>query len=225
LNGRGSVARLRNVADLVGWPRLLFLAPLWLFCRRYLAIEAPLSAPPGSTDPRAEMADRLAAAGLEVADVGPASLSALAEINPLYSVEEAERRLAEGHACKLFRRAGVPVHYRWIATRPLRLPLDGLVFLPEPTDYVSLEVCTRARHRGGGIQSATVAWSSAHAQSLGRTRKVAFVAWWNKPSLRAACRSGGFAPVGSLTQWSIGPWRRAMASGRVRLQGREVRLE
>jgi hypothetical protein len=204
------------------------VAPLWLFCRRYVAIEAPLGPGPGSDpahDASPDAADPPIAGELEVEDLGPGDLDDLARINPLVSLEEARGRLADGHGCKLFRRAGRPVHYRWVALEPMRLPLRGLIFVPEPSDYVSLEVCTRPDERGGGIQSATVAWSSAHARRLGRTRKVAFVAWWNRPSLRAACRHGGFQVVGALTQWGIGRWRHNSATGRVRLDGERVRLE
>lgn len=175
-------------------------------------------------EPSPSPADALRAAGLEVEDLERESLGELAVINPLVSLEEARRRLTDGHACKLFRRAGRPVHYRWVALEPMRLPLPGLVFEPQPSDYVSLEVCTRPDERGGGIQSATVAWSTEHARQMRRTRKVAFVAWWNRPSLRAACRYGGFRVAGALTQWGIGPWRYNTATGRVRLDGERVRL-
>jgi GNAT superfamily N-acetyltransferase len=214
------------VAGLVGWRRLLWVAPLWTCCRRYVAIEAPLASPAPSSSPVSspEDADPPVAGGLEVEDLGLESLGELPRITPLVSLEEARRRLADGHACKLFRRGGKPVHYRWVALEPMRLPLRGLVFVPEPSDYVSLEVCTRPDARGGGIQSATVAWSTEHARQMGRTRKVAFVAWWNRPSLRAACRYGGFRVAGALTQWGIGPWRHNSATGRVRLEGENVRL-
>jgi hypothetical protein len=218
------LARFANVAGGIGWTRALLVAPLWLVWKRYWLLEARLEEASVRPAAPAESERRLAAAGLSSREISAGEVELLLEVNPLLPIEEATRRLAEGHRCTLFWQAGAPVHYRWAGTGPVRLPVGGLTLVPEAGDYLAIEVWTRSSARRQGIQSLCTEWSTGQALSWSASRKLVFVAWWNRPSLTANRVHGGFRRAGTFSQWGWGRLGGCTVSGRARLAGKTLRL-
>jgi GNAT superfamily N-acetyltransferase len=204
--------RFAAVADTIGWPRALLLAPLWAMSRRFIISDRPLVDLPEVTDPRYPW-DELRGEALQE----------LPGLNPLLTPAEIERRVKEGMTCFACRMEGRIVHYRWYATSSVWLPFLGLRWQPEPGDYTSLDVFTAPDLRGKGIHGVLAVKGLRRAQAQGFRRCVSFIAFWNRPSLLVSERIG-FRRRGSVTRWGVGPGTFHTSGGVVEVRDRVLRV-
>lgn len=205
---------LAATSGTVGPLRAAAVAPLWVVQRRFAVSTLAL-------DRAALPADADAGSRWEV--LRGRALDALIGINPLLERREVRRRAESGMLCYACRVDGEIVHYRWYATGAVWLPFLGLRWVPEKGDYTALDVFTVPGMRNRGLHKRFSVEGLDRARAAGLRRAVAFVAWWNGPSLAVLDRMG-FRTAGSATLWRLAPFTLHTATGRVRIRERELRV-
>jgi hypothetical protein len=202
-------ARWRIVLELArarGWWVALGIAARWLISREYLVLARPLLPP---------FPELPLIAGVEWRELAEADLPALLALNPGLTLTEVRRRQGEGQRCLLGWSGNRPVHYRWDARQTTYLPYLGRPFRLLAGDWFVEEVFTDPAFRERGITWASVVLTLSRAHQDGATRFLSLVPWWNRPSLRAAEKTG-MEVVGRIGFWTVGFSRRYFSSGAVR---------
>lgn len=197
--------------------RLPLAAARWLVRPTYLVIVRPVARGGPSL------------AGHDAARWAPlreADLPAILALSPTLTEAEVRRLWAEGQECLACWIDGTLVFYRWDTVRPAYLPYLHRTLLLRPGDLYGGRAYTHPAYRNRGLLSASSAVITPRLRERGVTRVIAVVASWNAPSLHAARFKMGHAVAGTVGYWRLGPWRRAFATGAVRLVGRTgIRVE
>lgn len=206
----GGIARFRleEAAHILGW-RLIWVAPVWTLRPRHVVLVRDLTTP---------LPDAPCRPDLHWTQLTEADIPRVVALDPRLGPGEIQRRLAEGQACHLCWVGESVAHYRWEASRPAYLPYLGLTVRPLPGDVCGAGVFTDPTFRRAGIHTATTLAALHRLRALGHRRAIAFVAWWNGPSLRVERDRAGRTVVGAVGYWNLGPWRRYVGEGRVRLE-------
>ena len=194
---------------LTGPLRAAVIAPGWLVSRRFEVLVGVLDELGASTP---------SIPGLEWQALTASDAPEIAAINPLVDADAFQRRFALGMACFGVRLDGALVHYRWYASTPVWLPFLRLRWVPEPGDYTVFDVFTAPEARRRGLHTTISIQALERARGLGLRRFVAFIAWWNEPSLLVARRLGAVR-AGSVTLWRLGPLSAHSSSGAIRIEG------
>lgn len=200
--------RLRDSVRSIGVARLLWIAPCWLVARRFRVLSLDLTFPPSSPTPlwpwRASI-------------LHEDEIRQVLALDPRLSEKEIRRRWARGQECHLGWSGDVLVHHRWEAIGPVELPYLALTLQPADGECYVFDIFTQPGVRGRGVYTAVALWSLERARQSGLRRSLALVAWWNRPSL-AACNKIGYATVGTITRWRLGPRPLYSTAGRVRVE-------
>ena len=192
---------------LTGW-KLPFIYLTWLARPRFYVIAVDLAG---------RVPDVKQSPITSWSKLGERDVSTLGEIDPAMTVAEIRRRQAERQECHLAWIGAKLAHYRWQSRQPTYLKYLGLTFRPSAGQVCVYDTYTAPQYRRSGIETAARAeWHRRH-RKLGFITRVAFIAWWNKPSMRALDPIGARV-VGSIGYWNLWPWRRYFATGAVRLE-------
>jgi GNAT superfamily N-acetyltransferase len=202
------IRRFLDVAGTLGVGRAVRLAPSWLLTRRYLVFVWDLGQPP---------AERPAPCGVSWTLLTAAEEPILGEIDPLMSLGEIRRRVAEGQECIVGRVDGTPAYYRWQSTRAVFEPHIRKTLHPCAGDLIVLDVFTGPRFRGRGVGEFVSRGALARAQAMGLTRALWLVAWWNAPALSIAKHPDHRRCLGTVGYVNLGLFRRHFATGHVHL--------
>lgn len=206
---RSSLALLRDSWRALGTRRALLILPLWQLRRefRVLVLDLERAAPP----PQPPAPAPLAWSPLANEDV-----PRLLALNPALREADVRRGLAAGEEWMLARLDGELVHFRAYATGHVELPYlgPGRALCLEEGDVLLGLAYTAPEMRRRGLLAAAASWSQRYARSRGHRRMVVLTASWNEAPRRAAVRAG-FAEIGSVGCWRLGPWRRGFTRGAV----------
>jgi GNAT superfamily N-acetyltransferase len=208
-SGRAVAFRALEAIRLLRW-RTGWVAPGWVARPRYLVLARDLRPPLPEPPPRPE---------LRWTPLEPMHLARLAAMDTRLPLSEIRRRLEEGQSCHLCWVGDAVAHYRWETTRPAFLPYLGLTVKPLPGDVCGTGLFTHPSFRGAGIHTAITLVALHRLRREGHRRAIAFVAWWNRASLRVERDRAGRAVVGALGYRNLGPWRRYFGEGAVRFDG------
>jgi L-amino acid N-acyltransferase YncA len=209
------IQRAKNAVQTVGWGRAAAAATLWPVSRRFLVLQRSLALPPVEMPPEP---------ALEWELLTGAALRELTAVNPLLEPKEAERREREGMVCYGVRMGRDLVHYRWYATSAVWLPFLRLRWIPRAGEYAPLDIFTIPAARNARLHTRLSIEGIRRARELGFRRMVAFIAWWNVPSLTVTRRMGS-EQIGSVTLWTLGMISGHTSSGSVSARDGELRTE
>jgi GNAT superfamily N-acetyltransferase len=180
-------------------PRSLYFKTLGeTVYRRLRLIERSISGPPPPVSCDLDV---------ECRPLLPSEADAYLRFRPDSSREDILCRLEEGRLCAAVWHEGAIIHAGWAGLGRCWIEyLDMLVGLASDTAYV-YEVFTAPEHRGKRVSS--VRWGLMKQWLLDRGVHREVAATW--PENRAIARSverGGYAAVGWIGWWGLGPLRR-----------------
>lgn len=200
------LAVYRDFRRALGTRRALLRLPAWLVHSELVVLALDLDRAP--LPPPADVP-------LAWSPVGEAEVPLVVALNPALDPAGVRRALAAGEDWWLARLDGEPVHFRAYAAGRVPLPYLGRALRLEAGDVLLGGAYTAAGRRRRGILAAAARWSQGHVRARGHRRMVALVATWNEAPRRVAERTG-FAEIGRVARWRLGPWRRWSTAGEVR---------
>lgn len=171
--------KLGVAADILydyGWRVFLFRAVPWLLRRRYFVYA-------GRIQRRAD--DRPADTMFRLEAVRKDDVGRVVRMRPdLYNPKSVSARLEQGHLCFLGWRGRMPVHVRWLFTKPIFLPYVGRTLVIKPGEAYSDESYTLRKFRRLGMTGEALGALGRFMDGMEFHRFIALVATWNTITIR-----------------------------------------
>jgi GNAT superfamily N-acetyltransferase len=204
-------ARLGNVLDTVravGARGAVSEMPRWLLRREFIVLVANLRdvRPPRGNPP----------AELRLALLTPTDVPSLAQLHPMMSQADVQRRWREGQECIVGWIGATPAYYRWDCAGPAYLRYLHKTFRPPPLTVLTLDVRTHPRFQGEGIGVFAAAFAHRRSLERGHLRRAGLVARWARHVLRYNLAIGATAR-GTIGYWHAIVRRVYFATGNVQI--------